>query len=135
MPLIGNGIYPYQIISVFDYVLASRRVVDLGVPDDTFDLGSDAPPQIQDLLSNLTKAKKSTSRLLIAPGQLVKLVLRFLDFLGLTIPYKEQYSIADATYIVDISHTKDALSWTPAYSDEDMIIAAYDEYIEQRDKG
>lgn len=128
VPLIGDGSNTYQMISVFDCVNAVRRAVELGVPNDTFNLGSDAPPQVQALLKNLINQKGSKSRVIKTPGGLVKIVLGLLDILGISVLYKEQYAIADVNYVVDISHTKEILGWSPNYSDEDMIIAAYNEY-------
>ena len=46
------------------------------------------------------------------PGKLVKVVLRFLDNIGLTLMYPEQFMIADEEYILDISETKTTHQYT-----------------------
>jgi dTDP-glucose 4,6-dehydratase len=39
--------------------------------------------------------------------------------------------IADEDYILDISETVRDLHWVPQYSDQEMIIDAYSDYITQ----
>ena len=37
--------------------------------------------------------------------------------------------------VLDVSKGERQLDWVPAYRDEDMLIAAYDEYRAQKDSG
>jgi dTDP-glucose 4,6-dehydratase len=128
VPLIGNGANCYQMISVFDCVSAIRCAVEKGVPNAEFNLGSENPPSVYTLLSQLIERSGSRSILVKTPGTLVKMALALLDKTGLTLLHREQYAIADVDYLVDIELTKEVLQWTPQYSDVDMIQAAFEEY-------
>lgn len=132
VPLIGNGSNRYQMVSVFDCVTAALRAVDLGFPAGPFHLGSQDPPTVRVLLENLIRRAKSRSWLVSTPAGGVKATLKILDFCGLTLLYPEQFLIADKDYVLDLSETKRELSFEPAYNDEDMMVAAYDEFVRTR---
>ncbi len=63
---------------------------------------------------------------------MVKAALSVLDFCGLTLLYPEQFLIADREYLLDLSDTTRELSFEPKYNDEDMMVAAYDEFLKTR---
>ncbi|MGB0723659.1 MAG: NAD-dependent epimerase/dehydratase family protein [Gammaproteobacteria bacterium] len=128
VPLIGNGANQYQMISVFDCVDASMAALARGIPNGTYNLGSANPPSVHALLSKLIDSAGSRSFLLKTPAGLTKLALRTLEGIGLPVLYKEQYTIADVDYLVDIAQTRADLGWQPAHSDEDMMFAAFEEY-------
>ena len=77
------------------------------------------------LLSLLIKKVNSKSFLIPLPSIPLKLILKFMEKMGMPILYKEQYKIADKNYIVDISDTYSKIKWKPEQSDTDMIIEAY----------
>ena len=133
VPLIGNGSNCYQMVSVFDCVSAIRCAVAKGIPNEQFNLGSDNPPSVYQLLRRLIDQKGSRSILIKTPGSLVKLVLATFDKLGMTVLYREQFAIADINYKVDIERTKSELGWQPMHSDQQMIEAAFDEYLSGRE--
>lgn len=132
VPLIGDGRNCYQMISVFDCVSAIQRAVGKGVPNAEYNLGSENPPQVYDLLQSVIRNVGSHSRLIRTNGALVKRCLRLLALVGLEIMYKEQYEIADENYIVDIERTKSELDWAPQYSDVDMLAQAYEYYEKEK---
>jgi hypothetical protein len=43
--------------------------------------------------------------------------------------YPEQAAIADATYVVDTSATKQGLGWIVEHSDVEMLAQAYEAYL------
>ena len=67
------------------------------------------------------------------PAGAVKAVLNLLDRLDMPIMDPEQYLIADEMCVLDCTKAKQQLGWQPAYRDEDMLIAAYDEYRTKKD--
>jgi len=87
---------------------------------------------IRSLLDHMIKRAGSRSRLISTPAPVVKTTLRFLDFCGLTLLYPEQFLIADKEYVLDMSDTTRVLDFEPKYSDEDMMVAAYDEFLKTR---
>ena len=132
VPIIGDGKNCYQMVSVHDCVSAIICALDKNVPNSEYNLGSEDPPCVYDLLLDLIQSKGSSSKILKIPGLLVKNVLTMLDWSGLTILYPEQFAVADKTLVLDISHTRDQLNWQPRYTDSQMLAAAYDQYIEPR---
>ncbi|MEH2054271.1 NAD-dependent epimerase/dehydratase family protein [Nostoc sp.] len=128
VPMIGNGANHYQMVSVFDCVSAIQLAVAKGIPNQEYNLGSKLPPSVEELLANFIKRVKSNSFLIKTPGGLIKQILRFLDKIGLTLMYEEQFMIADENYIVDISKTENELGWQPDYQDNEMIYQAFKEY-------
>lgn len=128
VPLIGNGRNFYQFISVYDCASAIVAAVDAGVPNSEYNLGSLNPPTVRDLLGGLIRTAGSRSVLVPTPASLVKLVLEGLDRVGMPVLDPEQYLIADETCVLDVSRAERELGWKPAYSDSDMLIAAYKEY-------
>ncbi|TAN48071.1 MAG: NAD(P)-dependent oxidoreductase [Rhodospirillales bacterium] len=129
VPMIGNGSNRYQMISVFDCVAAALAAQERGFPNGEFNLGSDNPPTVRQLLSDLIKDAGSRSVLIPTPGSLVKAVLSLFEKAGLPLMYREQYQIADVNYLVDIEATKRGLGWQPQHDDAGMIAAAYREFL------
>lgn len=133
LPMIGDGSNSYQMISVFDCVsaiLLAMQYLDKNgsFPNKEYNLGSNNPPTVIDLLSSFAKEIGSKSKPLKTPALLVKFVLKVLGFIGLEIMYKEQYMIADENYLLDISETEQDLGWQPKFNDRDMIVQAYNMY-------
>lgn len=126
--MIGSGRNPYQFISVFDCASAAQAAWRAGFPNKVYNLGSDNPPPVKQLLKALIKEAGSRSLLIPAPAPLVKLALTTLDLINLPLMDPEQYMIADEICILDTTAAKQDLGWTPVYRDEDMLKAAYQEY-------
>jgi dTDP-glucose 4,6-dehydratase len=129
VPLIGNGRNRYQMVSVFDCASAAVAAARKGVPNLEFNLGSDSPPTVRDLLSALIEFADSRSVLVPVPAAPLKVILRTLDRLNLPLLVPEQFEIADADYVVDIEPTRQALDWFPKHSDRDMILEAYRSFV------
>ena len=128
VPMIGSGRNPYQFVSVFDCASAAELAWKAGVPNEAYNLGSDTPPSVRDLLGRLVKEAGSRSVLVPTPGFLVKLTLNALDAVNMPLMDPEQYLIADEECLLDCSKAKRELGWTPKFRDDDMLIAAYKEY-------
>jgi dTDP-glucose 4,6-dehydratase len=132
VPIIGNGENHYQMISVFDCVSAILCAIKRGFPNKEYNLGSLNPPNVKTLLKNVITSIHSHSILMCLPGKVTKKILAFLDKLGFSLMYPEQFMIADEEYILDISETIADLEWEPKYNDMDMLLEAYKSYLEQK---
>ncbi|TCD15063.1 NAD-dependent epimerase/dehydratase family protein [Oricola cellulosilytica] len=128
VPMIGSGKNPYQFISVFDCAKAARLAWERDVPNSAYNLGSDNPPPVRNLLGDLINHAGSKSILIPTPGFAVKRTLDLLDFLNMPLMDPEQYLIADEDCLLDCTRAKRELGWVPDHRDEDMLIAAYREY-------
>jgi dTDP-glucose 4,6-dehydratase len=128
VPMIGSGRNPYQFISVFDCASACVAAWRAGVPNEAYNLGSDDPPPVRNLLGDLIRTAKSRSILVPTPAFLVKRTLDLLDLVNLPLMDPEQYLIADEICILDTAKAKRQLGWTPRHNDADMLISAYADY-------
>ncbi|MNL45409.1 hypothetical protein D3C87_1680540 [compost metagenome] len=128
VPMIGSGKVPYQFISVFDCAEAARLAWKGGVPNEAYNLGSDSPPSVRELLGNLIKHAGSKSFLLPTPAFAVKQTLALFDLINKPIMDPEQYLIADEMCVRETDKMKRELGWRAEFNDGDMLIAAYDEY-------
>ena len=131
VPMIGNGKNCYQLVSVHDCVSAVIKAIEKGIPNREYNLGSDNPPKVRDLLKSLIHDAGSYSVVFPTWGKGLKFILFLLSKIGIEIMYKEQYMIADKNYIIDIEKTKSELGWEPKYNDLSMISSAYGFYLKQ----
>ena len=132
LPLIGNGKNCYQMVSVRDCAEAIVCAIERGVPNDEFNLGSQNPPCIKDLLKSVCEKSGSKSFCLPTYARGVKWILWVLEILGLPLMYREQFAIADEQYLIDTSKTSEVLGWQPKDSDSDMLFQAYKAYRKMR---
>ena len=128
VPMIGNGKNHYQFISVGDCALACIAAVEAGFPNAEFNLGSDNPPTVRELLGGLIEHAGSKSILVPTPAFAVKGTLALLDRIAMPLMDPEQYLIADETCVLDCSQAEKLIGWKPTEDDTQMLIAAYDTY-------
>jgi dTDP-glucose 4,6-dehydratase len=128
VPMIGSGANPYQFISVYDCASAAVAAWKAGFPNRSYNLGSDDPPPVKELLGELIRHAGSKSLLLPTPAWAVKRTLALFDALNLPIMDPEQYLIADEFCIRETGRAKAELGWRPKHRDSDMLNAAYAEY-------
>jgi dTDP-glucose 4,6-dehydratase len=129
IPLIGNGLNCYQMVSVDDCVSAILLSLEKNICDDTFNLASNKKIMVVDLIKNLIIFSKSNSKVLPINSLLVKAGLYLTDLIGLPLLYKEQYSIADKDIFLDTSKAKKILDWKPKFDDQQMIELSYEYWL------
>lgn len=132
VPMIGNGRNRYQMISVYDCASAAVASARKGVVNGEFNLGSDDPPTVRDLLKTIISHAGSKSLLVPTPAIILKIVLRFLDRINLPLLVPEQFEIADTDYVISTRATREQLDWTPQHSDTDMMLEAYKRWEAKR---
>ena len=125
VPLIGDGKNRYQMVSVEDCVSAALAAVAKEFPPGPFNLGSQDPPTIRQLLRELIRRVGSKSILIPTPASILQPGLSLLDTIGLTLLYPEQFAIANIDYVLDTDHTVFFLNWKPLKNDIDIISDAY----------
>lgn len=125
VPLIGTGTNRFQFISVSDCARASILAAQKRCPNFEINLGSANPPRVHDLLTDLIRRARSTSRIVRTPAGLVKGILGVMAALKISPMDPEQFLIADQDVVLDINRAAQILNWRPVDSDEDMLFAAY----------
>lgn len=131
VPMIGDGMNRYQMVSVEDCAKAAQLAMEHGFPRKSYNLGSLNPPLTKELLQEIIIHANSKSKLLSTPANLIKKTLSGLDKIGLTLLYPEQFNIADKNILLDTSETVKDLNWTPTRSDIEEMCAAYDAFLKQ----
>jgi dTDP-glucose 4,6-dehydratase len=130
VPMIGSGKNRYQMISVFDCASAAVASAEKEVVNGEFNLGSEDPPTVRDLLRGLIDQVGSSSVLIPTPAAPLKALLRLLDRVNLPLLVPEQFEIADHDYVVDIEATIRMLDWKPRFTDERMMLEAYQQFLQ-----
>ena len=130
VPMVGDGSNSYQMVSVHDCVQATLRAAAKDFPDSVYNMGSDNPPTVRELLSTLIEHADSRSFLVPTPVKPIQQVLRGLDLAGMTLMYPEQFLIANEQYVLDLRRPKEELGWSPQFGDLDMMRQAYAEYLQ-----
>ena len=115
-------------ISVFDLAHAITLAIDKKA-NGIFNLGSDNPPMVKDLLMHLIQKANSKSKLLNLPQGLTVFGLDFLYMFRVSPLFPEQYKIASIDYILDTSKAKNELGWQSRFTDQQMMTDAYEYYL------
>jgi len=134
VPTIGSGKNYYQFISVSDCALACLAAVEAGLPNENYNLGSENPPTVNELLKDLITEAGSKSILIPTPAFAVKATLAALDRIGKPIMDPEQYLIADETCVLDCGKAMRELNWQAKDTDTSMLKVAYRDYKEGRSR-
>ena len=129
VPMIGSGKNRYQFISVFDCADALIHSLKSNQMNKIFNLGSNNPPTVKNLLLNLIKYADSKSLLIPTFHPVAKILLGILDTANLSLMYPEQYLIADKDYILDTTSLKNELGFMPKDSDQEMLLTGFDSYL------
>ncbi len=128
VPLIGNGRNRYQMVSVADVAAACRLAVETRA-DGAFNLGSDSPIPVEEMLCDVCRRAESGSRVRPTPASLVHAALWALHSVRLSPLTPEQFRIANVDYVLDTSRAREELGWTPRDSDAEMLWQAYQSYV------
>ncbi len=135
VPMIGSGANPYQFISVYDCASAAIAGWKAGFPNREYNLGSENPPAVRQLLGDLIRHAGSKSMLLPTPAWAVKRTLALFDALNMPIMDPEQFLIADEFCVRETGRAQVELGWRPMHNDQDMLNAAYAEYRKAKAQG
>ena len=128
IPLIGNGTNRFQFISVSDCAHASVLAAKAGCPNEIYNLGSDNPPSVLNLLTEFKHQIKSDSKLLKTNVYFIQSVLELLNILKISPLDPEQFRIAHCDMVLSTEKAKQQLGWYPEYSDLEMLVSAFSTY-------
>lgn len=129
VPLIGSGANRFPFVSVYDCVEACLLAVEKGFPNRAYNVATLDPPTTAALIKHLIREVGSKSFLLPTPAWMTKGTLTALDYLGMPLMDPEQYLVADEHCVLDVSRAEAELGWKPRYKDEEMLVSAYEEYL------
>lgn len=130
VPIIGKGLNRYQFVSktdVADAIVRSLKKKSSGI----YNLGSEQPPLVKELLSSAMRSMGSRSKLLYLNQGVTVLTLRMLDVLGISPLSPEQFEIASLDRLLDTSATIRELGWRASKTDLEMLLESFD-YLSER---
>ena len=130
VPLIGSGRNHYQMVSVEDCARAAVLARERGFPGGVFNLGSAPDRTVGELMRDLVRHADSRSRIVRTPARLVRLALATLARAGIEPLYREQYLLADRSFVVDTTRAREVLGWRPTRSDRDLLLDAWDHWLQ-----
>ena len=130
IPLIGGGKNIYQMISIYDLVDLIDILIKKEVPSGIYNLGSDKYDTLYNHFQKLINDERSKSIIIPIPGVLVKIIFRYLIYMGIPVLYREQYEIADKNYFLSTKKIKNVTNWKPKYTDYQMILITYKKFQE-----
>lgn len=125
VPMIGSGRNRYQMVAVEDCVTAALAAVNLDCPPGPFNLGSENPPTVRELLEAVIARVGSRSVVVPTPASIMQPLLSFLDHLGITLLYPEQFAIANLDYVLDTASVSNVLGWRAQKNDIEILQEAY----------
>ena len=132
VPLIGSGGNHYQMVSVEDCARAAVLAWEHGFPGGAFNLGSEPDRTVRQLMRDLVRHAGSRSPVVPTPARLMRLALAALAPLGIEPLYREQYLLADRSFVVDTTRAREALGWRPTRNDRELMLDAYDYWLQLR---
>jgi len=131
IPIVGSPRCRYQMVSVRDVAAACLLALERGVAG-TFNLGSDDPPGVGQLIAALCERAGSCSRIVRVPRRMAHAALGVLDAVRCGPLAAEQFRLTGRDCVVDTTRARKHLGWRPQDSDIEMLYQAYAAYV-QRD--
>ncbi len=129
VPMLGRGENRYQMVAVSDVASACRCALQR-MRDGVFNLGSQDPPPVRELLGELIRRARSTSSLRVLPASLANAGLWALHSVRLAPLVPEQFRIASVDYVLDTRRAQEQLGWQPQQNDLEMLWQAYQTYAQ-----
>lgn len=129
--LVGKGNNRYQLVYAGDAVRAMLAALKYR-RSNTFNIGSENVPAFREMYKYIIQNSGSKSRIKSFPSGLIHPVMRLAANLKLSplSPYAE--SMLDKNVSLDISRAKQELNWQPTLNNSEMLMKAYDYFIEHR---
>lgn len=127
VPVFGKGLNRYQFVAKQDVATAIVLSIAKEI-SGVYNLGSDHPPQVNELLSRAINDTGSKSQIWHLNRFVSTKVLAGLDRIGLSPLSPEQFEIAGLDCVLDTTATKRDLGWKPTKSDLEMLLESF-EYL------
>lgn len=133
IPVLGDGNNIYQFIHVSDLadacILAGNKK-----GFSAYNIGAEKFGTVRELMEDLIKHAGTKSKVISFPIGLTKACMMVTGSLGLS-PLSDWHALVySKDYYMDISKPKRELSWSPRFSNAEMICESYDYYCEHIDE-
>ncbi len=128
--VIGSGDNPFQFVHVDDLVSAALLGVENGV-QGIFNIGADRFSTLRDDLGTTVRHAGSRTAIVGLPVGFTVSVLKLLDVLKICPLAPWHYLTYHKPFYFDLLEPMKRLGWKPRYGNAEMMIQAYDWYIER----
>lgn len=133
--LIGDGSNRIQMISLQDLVAACRLASEKPeISGQIMNVGSDNVPSVKQLIQSLIEHAQSGSKIVPIKAWFASNALKLLRLTGLSPLVAEHYFLASKDFILDNTRAKSLLGWRPSLTNEEMMIQAYDWFVQNQDE-
>ncbi len=123
--ILGNGNNRYQLVAAEDVAEAVSLASRLPCRGQDFNVGADRFGTLREDLEQFCRAVGNKSKIVGVPSWLARATLPILGLLRLSPLVSYQYRIADKTVYFSTEKLKTILSFTPKYSNSEMLTRAY----------
>jgi len=127
--IIGKGDGLFQFIHIEDLVETSIQACLLNKPG-VYNVGAENFDTLRNDLNSLINHANSSSKIIGLPVPITVCILKILDKLRLSPLGPWHYLTYHKPFYFDITSAKDNLEWQPKYSNKDILVQAYDWYVE-----
>ena len=129
--LIGEGKNKIHFIYSLDLITAIEKSLLLK-GKYLFNIGSENVKSIYDVFNQLLEKSGSKKKIRKFPKILGLIFLKFLNIINLVSlgPYHQRMLVSNC--VLDINKIKKTLNWKPKYTNEEMLIECYNNYIKTR---
>ncbi len=126
--MIGNGRSNHQCLYAQDLFEAMFLTLKLKGPH-TFNIGAERTSTIKEMCTDLIVHAQSRSKIKAIPQNVLVPLLKFFHRCGLSPLGPYQFRMLTNDFSFNISHVQSVLHWQPTLSNSEMLIKAYDSYI------
>jgi nucleoside-diphosphate-sugar epimerase len=128
--LIGKGDNRYQFIYARDLAGACMLAMQNPGRQQVFNIGSDSVPTLGGAFAQLIQHAGSGSKLVSVPRAPALAAMRLAYLLGLSPLGPYHYRMIAENFVFDTTHIKTTLGWKPSVTNGEMLIEAYQWYLE-----
>lgn len=132
VPVMGNGANVFQFIHAHDLAEASIRAAQKS-GSKIYNIGTDRFGTMRQVLEALCEHAKTGSSVKNVPATPARLMLAVAGKIGGSPLGPYHYMAYGKSNYFDISDAVAELDWHPTYSNEEMLIASYDWYLQNRE--
>lgn len=131
LPVVGHGDKPYQFISADDYAAAILLALR-HAGSDIFHVGSHNPVSLEKSYRYVIDRAGSSSTIYHLPEFPTLWLMRLCHWLKISPLGPYHYGMIAEEFVFDTSHAEKTLGWAPTKTNGEILYAAYDYYVKNR---
>lgn len=130
--LVGSGNNRYQFIGGNDLFNACHHAINNNI-SGIYNIGTDNPPSLVNLFESLINHANSKTKIYHLPAFILIPAMKVCYKLGISPLGPYQYNMITSNYIGNTNLIKQQLNWQPTKTNTELLIDAYQYYIDNYD--